>query len=44
VWTETERILGRSLEVTVDEAELLAAVDALYDPLIAESERAVSPS
>jgi hypothetical protein len=33
VWAEAERGLGRPLEVTVDEAGLLAAVDALYDPL-----------
>jgi predicted nucleotidyltransferase len=33
VWVETERVLGRPLEVTVDEARLLAAVDALYEPL-----------
>jgi hypothetical protein len=32
VWVETERVLGRPLEVTIDEANLLAAVDALYDP------------
>ena len=32
VWVETERVLGRPLEVTVDEASLLAAVDALYEP------------
>ena len=32
VWVETERVLGRPLEVTIDEAGLLAAVDALYDP------------
>jgi hypothetical protein len=31
VWEEAERSLGRPLEVTVDEAELLAAVDVLYD-------------
>jgi predicted nucleotidyltransferase len=33
VRVETERVLGRSLEVTLDEAGLLTAVDALYDPL-----------
>ena len=32
VWVETEWVLGRSLDVTVDEASLLAAVDAMYDP------------
>ena len=32
VWVETERALARPLEVTIDEAGLLAAVDALYDP------------
>ena len=32
VWVESERVLGRPLEVTLDEAGLLAAVDALYDP------------
>ena len=31
VWDEVERILGRSLDVTVDEMALLAAVDARYD-------------
>jgi hypothetical protein len=31
VWDEVERILERPLDVTVDEAELLAAVDALND-------------
>ena len=33
VWDETERVLGRPLEVTFDEARMLAAVDALYEPL-----------
>jgi hypothetical protein len=32
VWDEVERILGRSLDVTVDEADLLAAVDGRYQP------------
>ena len=32
VWLETEQVLGRPLDVTFDEASLLAAVDALYDP------------
>jgi hypothetical protein len=32
VWVEAERILGRPLEVTFDEARMLAAVDALSDP------------
>ncbi len=32
VRAEVERGLGRPLEMTVDEASLLAAVDALYDP------------
>jgi hypothetical protein len=31
VWAEAERSLGRPLGVTVDEAGLLAAVDALYE-------------
>jgi hypothetical protein len=31
VWAEMERVLGRSLEITVDEVSLLAAIDALYD-------------
>jgi hypothetical protein len=31
VWAEAERGLGRPLGVTVDEAGLLAAVDALYE-------------
>jgi len=30
VWAETERRLGRPLDVTVDEAGLLAAVDRIY--------------
>jgi predicted nucleotidyltransferase len=33
VWVETERILGRALELNFDEAGMLAAVDALYEPL-----------
>jgi hypothetical protein len=33
VWVETERVIGRPLEVTIDEARMLAAVDALYEPL-----------
>jgi hypothetical protein len=35
VWVETERVLGRPLDVTVDEARMLAAIDALYEPLAA---------
>jgi hypothetical protein len=30
VWREAERLLGRSLELTVDEGGLLAAVDRIY--------------
>jgi len=33
VRAESERVLGRPMEITVDETGLLAAVDALYDPL-----------
>jgi hypothetical protein len=32
VWAETEGALGRPLEITFDEASLLAAVDAMYEP------------
>jgi predicted nucleotidyltransferase len=31
VWGESERVLGMSLDLTIDDAELLAAVDALYE-------------
>lgn len=31
VWDEAERTLGASLDLTIDEAALLAAVDAFYD-------------
>ncbi|HEY7034453.1 MAG TPA: hypothetical protein VH482_24160 [Thermomicrobiales bacterium] len=31
VWDETERCLERSLNMTINESELLAAIDALYD-------------
>jgi hypothetical protein len=33
VWVEAERVLGRPLDVTFDEARMLAALDALYEPL-----------
>ena len=32
VWAETERVLGRPLDVTFDEARMLAAVDASIRP------------
>ncbi len=45
VWVETERVLGRSLELTIDKAGLLAAVDAMYDPETpAPAARALPPS
>ncbi len=30
VWREAERVLGRSLEIKIDEHEMLQAVDAFY--------------
>lgn len=30
VWQEAERVLGRSLDITIDEGALLAAVDRIY--------------
>lgn len=32
VWSEAEQILGRPLDVPIDELDLLAAIDALYEP------------
>jgi hypothetical protein len=34
VWRETERCLGRSLEITLDDAALLAAIEAYYTPSV----------
>lgn len=31
VWDDVERTLGRPLDITIDETDLLAAIDALYD-------------
>jgi hypothetical protein len=34
VWREVERCLGRSLEITLDDAALLAAIEAHYTPSV----------